>query len=116
MRGENQRRPKFSETILLIQTHSIQERNGQAACTPSEIKPDVVPVGLSPPLKFSLIEPVLKVVKMLSFHHKIWSLVINKTMVVKVVILTKLGIIFIILVLSLILAIHTPLEVVKLLA
>merc|ERR1712113_1382985 len=99
---------RSSESSSLFQTPSPLLTNGQAACTPSETKPDAVPVGLSPPPKFSPTELASKVVTTSSSPHKIWSLVIDLTTVAKVVTSTKLGTTSTPLVLSLMPVTHTP--------
>merc|ERR1712151_1002057 len=91
------------------QTTSTPSTNGQAACTPSETKLDAVPAGLSPPLRFSPTELASKVVTTLSSPHKIWSLVTPATTAARVVTSTRLGTTFTKLVLSPMLATHTPL-------
>merc|ERR1712110_1228967 len=106
------KRLKPSEISSLSQPASTPSTSGQAASTPSEIKPDAVPAGLSPPLRSSLTEPASKVVTTLSSPHKIWSLVIAPTTVAKVVTSTKLGTTSIKLVSLLTLATHTPLVLV----
>jgi len=56
--------------VLFFQNLLIQEQNGQNVFTQSEIKHNVVLVGLFPLLKFFQIDGVLKLMdKLMKFYH-----------------------------------------------
>jgi len=94
--------------VTLLQPVSTLEANGAAVSTPSETRPHAVHAGLSVLQKLFQTDSASRRAPTLSSHPRIWSLATNQTWVAMEDISATHGLTSPTLVLSLMLATHTP--------